>query len=243
MRSAAELLHIENLLDRQPNNLSGGQRQRVAVARAIAYDADLLLMDEPLSNLDALLRMEMRAELKRLVKEIEATVIYVTHDQTEALSMGDRVAVMNEGRLVQLDKPIEIYDHPADTFVAGFIGNPPMNILTGIVVPDGDGIDLENGDRVHAAVGDREPGTAATIGVRAENIRVERDPGDWTIRGKVLVVEPLGSHNLLTVDCDGRVIRASTDADHWARAGDEVFLHAVTDKVRWLEEPAGVSVD
>ena len=103
VRSAAELLHIEDLLDRSPNSLSGGQRQRVAVARAIAYDADLLLMDEPLSNLDALLRLEMRAELKRLVSDIEATVIYVTHDQTEALSMGDRVAVMEKGRIVQLD--------------------------------------------------------------------------------------------------------------------------------------------
>ena len=121
--------HIEELLDRYPSQLSGGQRQRVAVARAIATKADVLLMDEPLSNLDALLRMEMRAELKALLHELDATTIYVTHDQIEALSMGDRIAVMNNGQIVQVDTPLEVYDNPADTFVGGFVGTPPMNFL------------------------------------------------------------------------------------------------------------------
>ena len=132
--SSARLLHIEELLDRYSSQLSGGQRQRVAVARAIATTADVLLMDEPLSNLDALLRLEMRAELKTLLQTLDATTIYVTHDQIEALSMGDRIAVMNKGRIVQLGNPLEVYDNPADTFVGGFIGNPPMNFLEAEVV-------------------------------------------------------------------------------------------------------------
>src|SRR3954470_9230169 len=126
---AAKLLHIEDLLDRYPSQISGGQRQRVGAAGAIATKADVLLMDEPLSNLDALLRMEMRAELKRLLQTLDATTVYVTHDQVEALSMGDRIAVMHDGKIVQVDSPLVVYDDPADTFVGGFIGNPPMNFL------------------------------------------------------------------------------------------------------------------
>src|SRR4029450_10982432 len=117
VRDAAALLHIENLLDRYPSKMSGGQRQRVAVARAIAMHSEVLLMDEPLSNLDALLRLEMRAELKRLLQEIKATTIYVTHDQIEALSMGDRIAVMHAGKILQYDQPGVVYDKPANLFV------------------------------------------------------------------------------------------------------------------------------
>ena len=134
---AAKLLHIEDLLDRYPSQISGGQRQRVAVARAIATKADVLLMDEPLSNLDALLRMEMRAELKALLRQLGTTTIYVTHDQVEALSMGDRIAVMNAGRIVQLDSPLAVYDYPADTFVGGFVGTPPMNFLAAEISRNG----------------------------------------------------------------------------------------------------------
>ncbi len=130
VESAAELLHIEDLLARYPSQVSGGQRQRIAVARAIAMEPEVLLMDEPLSNLDALLRLEMRAELKRLLKEIGSTTVYVTHDQVEAMSMGDRIAVMRAGKILQLGDPLEIYQTPVDRFVGGFIGNPPMNFLT-----------------------------------------------------------------------------------------------------------------
>src|ERR687895_911188 len=129
VQEAAALLHITELLERYPAQTSGGQRQRIAVARAIAMQPQVLLMDEPLSNLDALLRLEMRAELKRLLREIGSTTLYVTHDQVEALSMGDRIAVMRTGKLVQVADPLAIYDSPVDRFVGGFIGNPPMNFL------------------------------------------------------------------------------------------------------------------
>jgi len=130
---AAGLLELTDLLDRYPAQLSGGQRQRVAVARAMVMRPDVLLMDEPLSNLDALLRLHMRAELKRLHRELRATTVYVTHDQVEALSLGDRITVMKDGEVVQCDTPARIYDAPATRFVGGFIGNPPMNFVGGRV--------------------------------------------------------------------------------------------------------------
>src|SRR5829696_2453448 len=137
VETAARLLHIEDLLDRYPSQISGGQRQRVAVARAIATKSDVLLMDEPLSNLDALLRMEMRAELKALLRQLGTTTIYVTHDQVEALSMGDRIAVMKAGVIAQVDTPLAVYDHPADTYVGGFVGTPPMNFVDAEVRANG----------------------------------------------------------------------------------------------------------
>src|SRR5512135_1065899 len=126
---AAELMRIEGLLDRYPAQLSGGQRQRVAVARGLVMEPQVLLMDEPLSNLDALLRLQARAELKRLLQEVKTTTVYVTHDQIEALSMGDRIAVMQNGEIIQADVPSRVYDSPNNTFVGGFIGTPPMNFI------------------------------------------------------------------------------------------------------------------
>src|SRR5215207_7841676 len=145
---AAELLQLEPYLDRYPAQLSGGQRQRVAVARAIVMDADVLLMDEPLSNLDALLRLSFRAELKRLVSEIGTTTVYVTHDQAEALSLGDRVAVMREGVIVQCGNPIQVYDVPVSEFVGGFLGSPPMNFLSGTLAGSNGSVELDIGGGV-----------------------------------------------------------------------------------------------
>ena len=159
-------------------------------------------MDEPLSNLDALLRLEMRAELKALLRQLGTTTIYVTHDQVEALSMGDRIAVMNAGRIVQVDGPLAVYDNPADTFVGGFIGNPPMNFLAAAISPErrraarelsGGSFPLD--DRRAA----RSRGAGSSLGIRAEAIEVEPEPGEGLIEATVIVVEPLGSHNLLTV--------------------------------------------
>src|SRR6266851_2296184 len=129
VQRAAELLHIEGYLERYPAKLSGGQRQRVAVARALAVEPAVMLMDEPLSNLDALLRLEMRAELKAVLQQAGTTTVYVTHDQTEAMGLADRIAVLHAGRIVQIDRPTEIYRNPATSFVGGFVGSPPMNFL------------------------------------------------------------------------------------------------------------------
>ncbi|MDQ3938756.1 MAG: ABC transporter ATP-binding protein [Chloroflexota bacterium] len=252
VKKAAELLHIEDLLQRHPAQVSGGQRQRIAVARAIVMEPQVLLMDEPLSNLDALLRLEMRAELKRLLLEIKATTIYVTHDQVEALSMGDRIAIMRAGRLVQVGDPLQVYDAPADRFVGGFIGNPPMNFL---------GARLERGDGGLAAVvaGSgrivlRDPprelaeraGGEVIVGIRAENIEVQRSgAGDRTnsaLPARCLVVEPLGSHNLLTIALGEAQIKATTRPEEAIRPDEDVQLVIDARRIRWLDPETGTAI-
>jgi multiple sugar transport system ATP-binding protein len=238
VQSSAELLQIEELLGRYPAQLSGGQRQRVAVARALAIRSDVLLMDEPLSNLDALLRLEARAQLKRLLLELEATTIYVTHDQIEALSMGDRIAVMQAGRLTQVDSPLEIYDNPSDMFVGGFIGNPPMNFIRAEVVMEDDrqevllsggsfplpGADLQG-------LTDRE----LILGIRAENIEVRKEEDEGLIRATVLVLEPLGSHNLLTVQMGDDVLKVAARADLFPPPDSDVWLRIEPERIRWMD--------
>jgi len=232
VQQAADLLHIGELLDRYPNSLSGGQRQRVAVARSIAYDADVLLMDEPLSNLDALLRMEMRAELKALVREIRATVIYVTHDQVEALSMGDRIAIMKDGAIQQIDAPISVYDRPSNLFVAGFIGNPPMNLMD--VMVSGDQVNLA-GQAITVA---EPPGDGHHIlGVRAENLELAEEGVGFST--EVLVTEPLGSHNLITCSLGDGFLKVSTHPDEKPSPGTLVWLHPLPDKIRWFDPESG----
>ena len=244
--SSASLLHIEELLDRYSSQLSGGQRQRVAVARAIATTADVLLMDEPLSNLDALLRLEMRAELKTLLQTLDATTIYVTHDQIEALSMGDRIAVMNKGRIVQLGNPLEVYDNPADTFVGGFIGNPPMNFLEAEVVANGSrsggvaklsGGSLELTGETAALAGHN-----LLLGIRAEAIGVETSPADGLVRATVIVLEPLGSHNLLTVRCGEDTLKVSVQPDLFPTAGSDVWLRLEPARIRWMDRDTGTAI-
>ena len=247
--SAAELLHIEDLLDRYPAQLSGGQRQRVAVARAIAVDALVLLMDEPLSNLDALLRLEMRAELKRLLREVQATTIYVTHDQVEAMSLGDRIAVMKDGQILQYDTPLNVYDKPANLFIGGFIGNPPMNFLEGrlqeeegqIVVQVGNGQIRPSAEA--QALLRRLEDRSVLVGIRAENIDTLHTPADDTLPAEVLVVEPLGSHNLITVQVGPERIKVNTDADFTVRPGETLWLRLNVDKIRWIDKASGQALD
>jgi len=252
VQSAAELLHIGELLARHPAAVSGGQRQRVAVARAIAMESGVILMDEPLSNLDALLRIEMRAELKRLLREIQATTIYVTHDQVEALSMGDRIAVMRAGRIVQVGGPLEVYGAPADRFVGGFIGNPPMNFLAATLERSDGGIDavLAGGGRLRlddppAELSERA-GRTVTVGIRAENIEVERAADrprpSGTLVARCVVVEPLGSHNLLTLALGDSLVKATTRPDYAVGADDEVALRIDARYVRWLDEETGSAI-
>jgi multiple sugar transport system ATP-binding protein len=246
VHKAAELLHIENLLDRFPAQTSGGQRQRIAVARALAMQPQVLLMDEPLSNLDALLRLEARAELKRLLNEIGSTTIYVTHDQVEAMSMGDRVAVMRTGKLVQVGDPLTIYDGPVDRFVGGFIGSPPMNFLP-VQVTRRDGQRVAtvgsagsvplNGNRVP---GDYEGG--ALLGIRAENIELAADSSAADLRGRVLVTEPLGSHNLVTLQVGDEQLKAITRPEQRFDRDQEVAVQIDASRIRWLDADRGIAL-
>jgi multiple sugar transport system ATP-binding protein len=233
VEKAAAMMQIEDFLERHPSQLSGGQRQRVAVARALAMEPAVLLMDEPLSNLDALLRLQMRAELKALLKNVGSTTIYVTHDQVEALSMGDRTAVMNHGRLLQVDTPMIVYDHPTEVFVARFIGNPPMNVLRGIA-RDGS-VELE-GHQLPLKPNGSAPGSEVQVGVRAEYIQVARDQQPGGIPAEIRVVEPLGSHLLLTLQLGGQQLKATSRTDFPVQAGDSVWLTVEPAALRLLKD-------
>lgn len=241
VREAAELLHIEEMLDRYPGAMSGGQRQRVAVARAIAMKAEVLLMDEPLSNLDALLRLEMRAELKRLLQEIKTTTLYVTHDQIEALSMGDRIAIMKSGVIQQYDQPDIVYDRPANQFVGSFIGNPPMNFMQGEVQRQDGQVNVRIADFIMTPAAVMLPvlksyeGKRIIMGIRAENMETLKTPADDALGVEVLVVEPLGSQNLLTVQIGDDIVKVATHPTFEVAPGTDVWLRFPADKIRWID--------
>jgi multiple sugar transport system ATP-binding protein len=222
----AELMHIEQLLKRYSGQLSGGQRQRVAVARALAMEPDVILMDEPLSNLDALLRLEMRAELKGVLAESKTTTIYVTHDQVEAMSLADRISVMNGGKIVQADTPVEVYRNPAARFVGSFIGNPPMNFIPAKRTGQGQwqvsSLSLDG-----PAAGPER----LDFAIRPEDIDIA--PGG--LKAIARVVEPLGAHTLVTCDVDGVMFRAVLDSDLRVSPGDELSLVPKPDRIRWFD--------
>ncbi len=230
VEKAAALLHIEPYLDRYPNKLSGGQRQRVAVARALAVEPEVLLMDEPLSNLDALLRLEMRAELKSVLQASGTTTVYVTHDQTEAMGLSDRIAVMYNGRIEQVGPPVDIYRYPATRFVGGFIGNPPMNFIRLPV----EGGTVKLGSQTHAVPlnsGD------IVLGLRGEN--VSRAPESEGLQLEVRVSEPMGSHLLLTGNIAGQSVRVILPPGETVRAGDTVGLMPDPERLIWLSSETG----
>jgi multiple sugar transport system ATP-binding protein len=199
----AALLDIVSLLDRLPRQLSGGQRQRVAMGRALVREPTVFLLDEPLSNLDAKLRVQVRAEIKDLQRRTGTTMLYVTHDQVEAMTLGDRLAVLDRGRLQQVAPPREVYERPANAFVAGFIGNPPMNLFPTRLA--GDGTLRLGGQTLPLAAGRARPapGGALTAGVRPEAIGLGDAPGDAGVRGTVEHVESLGHETLTHVRVDG----------------------------------------
>jgi multiple sugar transport system ATP-binding protein len=232
VKEVAGLLGIERLLDRRPAQLSGGERQRVALGRALLRRPQVFLMDEPLSNLDAALRAQMRAELIRLHTRLKATIVYVTHDQAEAMTMATRVAVMSNGHLAQVGAPQQIYDHPGNLFVASFIGLPKMNILTGRLTEDDGAIAVEVlGLRVRLdPVRLRQPDPAGRgevlVGIRPEDVLCNpTDVGTACINGGVEVVEPLGSESLITVRCEGTATLVARVPPRSAIAiGDRVLL-------------------
>lgn len=244
VREAATLLEVEPYLERHPAQLSGGQRQRVAVARALVMKAQVLLMDEPLSNLDALLRLQMRAELKRLLQEVQATTVYVTHDQVEALSMGDRISVMKSGRIMQVDEPMKVYSEPEDVFVGGFIGNPPMNFLKGQIEQNGDGLSVNIGGHHMAApiALASMVGQPVTVGLRAENVQTLTAPNNGAIPATVLVIEPLGSHLLLTMQIGDQSLKVTTPSDFPAETDHQLWLQPDYSKIRWLDAESGAAL-
>jgi multiple sugar transport system ATP-binding protein len=228
---AAEMLGLSDLLKRKPRQLSGGQRQRVAMGRAIVRNPSAFLMDEPLSNLDAKLRVEMRSYIARLHQELRTTTLYVTHDQSEAMTMGDRVALMRDGQIVQLDKPDTLYDSPVDLFVAGFIGSPAMNIIRGRLVTRDGGLELEAGPlrlALPAAVLDTRPGLAdyrdreVLAGVRPEafaDAEFEAShEGRLVFEAKVSLAQSMGSEMIVHFDPVGGVVDSTGAAQF---AGDE----------------------
>ena len=239
VRWAADLVELTDYLERRPAQLSGGQRQRVAVARAVAVGPSVLLMDEPLSNLDALLRLKFRSDLKKLVHELKATTIYVTHDQVEALSLGDRMAVMRDGQIVQCDTPLQVYDRPANTFVGGFIGNPPMNCLA-VTVNWVDGhLQAQVGDHPENGFALSEDlrqlaGQQVLAGIRGENVRAGRTRTPGSVRGQVAVVEPLGSQTLVTVTIADQALKVLTASDFAINENADLWIRPVAEKIRWF---------
>ena len=212
--NAAKILNLTDYLDRKPGQLSGGQRQRVAIGRAIVRQPSAFLFDEPLSNLDASLRVNMRLEISELYKSLATTMIYVTHDQVEAMTMADRIAVFNGGIIEQVGTPLELYQHPVNKFVAGFIGSPKMNFID---VPNGD----TNG--------------ASSLGVRPEHFIISQDTGTWS--GKVGVIEHLGSESFLHVTLtNGSTVTVKADGDCSLQYGDSVFLTAQENKVHRFDK-------
>jgi inositol-phosphate transport system ATP-binding protein len=212
------LVHISNLMERRPAELSGGQQQRVALARALIRKPDVLLLDEPLANLDAKLRLEMRSEIRRIQRETGITAILVTHDQVEAMSMCDRIAIMKEGEIVQIATPAEMYNDPRTSFVAGFLGNPPITFLRG-VMKDGAFAMPESEIRVPVSVQAAE-GTKLTLGVRPEHFH---PAGDVPIAGKVTFAETQGRENLYDVQlAGGWLLRSIQPVRNDITVGDEV---------------------
>ncbi|MGE8942254.1 ABC transporter ATP-binding protein [Leptospira interrogans] len=236
----AAILGLEPMLARQPRHLSGGQRQRVAMGRAIIRQPKVFLFDEPLSNLDAKLRVAMRAEIKELQQRLRTTMIYVTHDQAEAMTMADKIVVMNDGNIEQAGSPLELYDRPINTFVAGFIGSPSMNLIRGRIIQR-DGLAFETEESALVAL-DRNvfvgatPGQSCTLGIRPEHIR----PGTHGIPAKVVVVEQLGSESQIIARFAGHQITCVVRERIALNPGDTIALEVETDKLHLFDGSSGI---
>jgi len=238
VRWAAEMLGIDALLDRKPKQLSGGQRQRVAMGRAMVREPLVFLFDEPLSNLDAGLRGRMRIEIGALQRRLKTTTVYVTHDQVEAMTLGDRIVVLADGRIEQVGRPIELYRDPVNRFVAGFIGTPPMNFVEGHVrTEDGRGLFIAEG--VHLQLTKRMPREliTATLGVRPEDLEVlgaDSQPGDTLgtrVSGQVLLVERLGGTSHIHFQVGPHRLLASVSSEELPEVGDSIDVHIRSDRV------------
>ena len=235
VNEAARILGLENLLDRYPRALSGGQRQRVAMGRAIVRNPEVFLFDEPLSNLDAKLRVAMRSEIKALHQRLKTTIIYVTHDQIEAMTMADRIVVMNGGIIEQIGTPLELYDRPANTFVAEFIGSPAMNLIDGtvkggrFVTPEGTKVALADG-------GTAAEGMPVRLGIRPEDFTI--DPAGFP--AEIITVEPTGSETQVTLNLAGRELVAVFRERIKERFGETLHLLPAPDKLHLFASDTGL---
>ncbi len=249
VQRVADMMGIGQLLDRRPAQLSGGQQQRVALGRALVKEPSLLLFDEPLSNLDARLRLTMRSEIKRLQLDLGITSIYVTHDQVEAMTMADRIAVMQEGKLQAYAPPTELYERPRTIFIAGFVGNPPMNLFDAQIVQEGNrylvrrqGFEMElPPDRGGRAVNNGR----VVVGIRPENITLLQNGGEEPTAGttgEVFVVEPLGRDNLVDVRIEDLHLFVLADPSQPLQIGDSVRLQFDGDKVQLFDQQTEYSL-
>lgn len=248
--NAAAILELKELLKRKPRELSGGQRQRVAMGRAIVRKPSVFLFDEPLSNLDALLRVQMRLEIKQLQRRLGVTSVYVTHDQTEAMTLADRLIVMNDGYAEQIDTPMAIYQKPATRYVAGFIGSPGMNFLAGIVASDNSGVQLTNGDFIPttAYAPNDSSGTNVSVGIRPEHIqRVQAENAQFAMH--VVTVENLGAdtiahgfliNNGAASDDRGERMAVRLEGGDVINESETLYLHASPENIHLFNSQTGV---
>jgi multiple sugar transport system ATP-binding protein len=248
VRDAARRLEIESLLERRPNQLSGGQRQRVALGRAMVRQPSVFLMDEPLSNLDAALRISMRAEIKQLHHAMQTTFVYVTHDQAEALTLADRIVVMRDGVVQQIGTADQIYEQPDNQFVASFLGNPPINFIEGTVVSSSDGPLFQCGELQLAlpaslATKARAQGNRPVVlGLRAEDVLEHAGTPTSTLRGEVTTVLPVGSDQFLGLKTEGGLVYLRVGKDRRHHEGERAELAVVTSRLHLFDKASGESL-
>ncbi|MCE5255364.1 MAG: sn-glycerol-3-phosphate ABC transporter ATP-binding protein UgpC, partial [Spirochaetaceae bacterium] len=248
VKEAARILDIEKLLDRKPKQLSGGQRQRVAVGRAIVRKPKVFLFDEPLSNLDAKLRVQMRAELIELHNKLQATMIYVTHDQVEAMTMGDQIVVMKDGQIQQIGSPLYLYNNPTNKFVAGFIGSPPMNFLNTKVIEEDGNIFIDEGSfkiapaEEHLQLLKPYVGKEVYFGIRPEDLPIAEPEDKNTFSCKVVLVEPLGSEIHLQASTPTQTMISRVPPHHLYKLGEKVTFTPLMDKAIYFDKETEKSI-
>ena len=251
VKKIAHMLGIEGLLHRKSRELSGGQRQRVALGRALIRNPGVFLLDEPLSNIDAKLRASMRLEIKKLHQEIQTTFIYVSHDQQEAMTMGNKIAVLNNGELLQYGTPFEIYNRPANLFVAGFVGSPSMNLIPGEVMErrgelvfEGEGVPVTLTEVQRGALMRSQRKGGLVFGIRPEDIAVskEKGPEDETLPAVVSVVEPVGKENIVEVRAGSVSLVLYTEPEFSLQAGETVYLTLNKAKSHLFDKETGIAI-
>jgi len=251
VKDAASILGLEEFLMRKPFELSGGQRQRVAMGRAIVRKPSVFLFDEPLSNLDAKLRTQMRTEIKRLHQNVQSTIVYVTHDQVEAMTLADRIVVMKDGHIEQIGKPLELFEKPVNTFVAGFIGTPPMNLVPANIASNGSGLALHFNTDVSLPIPEKpghalKDGMKVIVGLRTEDLTIDNGnhtfSDKWKVNGVVEVVEPLGGETIMHMDFSGVKFVAKSEGRRIIQPGEEITIAMNLEHLHVFDADSSLSI-